>query len=133
MDGKDRSTRHWHLILLAICAFVAGLFLAVWAPRGNVPRVVGAVGVVSGLFLLLSRNLFSRDPDAPATEQQVAAEHQVRMGMRTLGASIVLFGAAQFVPDTHLRTALILCGSALSVAGAFRVPRRFFAPKGSVR
>jgi hypothetical protein len=133
MNSKHRSTRNPRVILLVLCAFVAGLVLALWAPGRNAPRIVGALGVAAGLVLLLVRNPFTRDPDAPPTEQQIAAEHQARTGMRTVGASVVLMGMAEFIPDIQMRTVVILCGAAVSMAGVLKVPRRLFAPKGSTR
>ena len=133
MNTQNRSNRISGVILLALVSFVAGLVLALRAPGSSVPGVVGALCIVTGLFLLLSRNLFRRDPAAALASQQIAAEHQTRMAMRTVGASVVLLGIAQFIPDIQMRTVGASCGAAVSMAGAFKVPKRFFAPKSNAR
>lgn len=107
--------------------FAVGLALAVWGrPVGDiVPRIAGALGIVGGVFLLTLRNLFKPDPGEP-TAPQVRARHMARRGIRIGGAGGILFGVAQFFPDIHVRTALMVCAAVVSMAGVFKVPRRFF-------
>ncbi len=127
----NRSSRVPFVVGLVLVAFAAGLALALWGrpPVGeSVATVVGAVGIVSGLILLTSRNLFKQDGDAP-TPLKLAAEHSGRMRMRLSGVAWILIGAAQLVPNIGLRATLMLCAAALSMAGVFRVPRRLFILK----
>lgn len=105
--------------------------MALWVPGDTVLKIVGALCVASGLSVFLVRNFFTRDPDGPPTEQQIAGERQARMSMRFVGASVVLLGIAQFIPDSWVRTAVMSCGAAVSIAGVFKVPRRLFAPNGT--
>ena len=118
--SKDRRNTIALGLGLALAAFVAGLALALWRPAGSgVPRVVGAIGIVAGVVLLTSRNLFKRDERVDLAIR-IQAEQRARVLMRIMGASQILFGAAQFVPDLGVRIALTLCSAAVSVAGICR-------------
>ena len=123
----NRSNRIGFVVGLAAVAFAAGLALALLAPGGRaVPRVIGALGIVSGLFLLTSRNLFERDAAVPPDEQ-IRAERMARPQMRISGATTILMGMALFIADERIRTAVLVCAAALIMAGVFKVPRRFFS------
>jgi hypothetical protein len=124
----NRSTRISFVFGLVLVAFAVGLALALGGspPVGqSVPRVVGALGIVSGLVLITPRNLFKRDGVVP-TPRQLSAEHSARMRMRLSGVTGIVFGVAQFMPDIRLQAAFMLCAAAVSMAGVFRVPRRLF-------
>lgn len=127
----NRSTPIAFVTGLVVVAFCAGLALAMSGAHGQIlPRAVGTVGIVAGLFLLMSRNVFKREAGA-SVERQVPAEYMARMRMRIAGACGILLGAAQFIPDMRLRTAVMLCAAAVSIAGVFGVPRRLFVVKES--
>ena len=123
----NRSTSIGIVAGLAVVAFAAGLALALLGPGGRaVPRVIGALGIVSGLFLLTSRNLFERDGTV-VPDLQIRAEHMARPRMRIIGATTILMGMALFIVDERLRTFVLVCAAALSVSGLLKVPRRFFS------
>lgn len=127
----NRSTSIAFVTGLVVVAFCAGLALALSGADGQILlRTVGALGIVAGLFLLASRNLFKREAGA-SVERQVSAEHTARMRTRIVGATGILLGVAQFIPDMRVRTAVMLCAAAVSIAGVFRVPRRLFIVKDS--
>jgi hypothetical protein len=128
MIETNRSRHLTFVVGLVLVAFAAGLALALGGspPVGqNVGRVVGALSIVSGLFLLTSRNLLERDGAAP-TPPQLSAERVARMRIRIGGATGILIGVAQFIPNMGLRATVTLCAAALSMAGVFRLPRRLF-------
>jgi hypothetical protein len=126
----NRSNRIAFVVGLAVVAFAVGLALALWGSGGYlVTRVVGALGIVAGFFLLTSRNLFKRDAGVPP-DLQIPAERRARMGMRIVGATGILVGVAQFIPDTRMQTAVMVCAAAVSLAGVFKVPRRLFNIEG---
>jgi len=129
----NRSSDIAFVLGLALVAFAAGLALALWGPDGPaVPRVVGALAIVPGLFLLTSRNLLKRDAGVPP-DLQIPAEHMARMRMRIVGATGILMGVAQFIPDGRMQTGVMLCAAAVSIAGVFKVPRRLFTVKGCAK
>jgi hypothetical protein len=130
MGSTNPSNSEWPVLWGVFFACVAGVGVALWLPGEQVPKVVGAFCVASGLCLFLLRNVFTRDPDRLAIEELMAAERQARIRMRIAGASVVLLGMAQFVPDLWGRTAVMSCAAAVSFAGVFKVPRRLFVPKG---
>ena len=132
MLSMSRSNHIAFVIGLAIVAFAAGLALALWGPDGQAPiRVIGALGIATGLFLLTlpRRHLLKRDPEL-SPDVQLLAEHMVLRRMRILGATGTLMGMAQLLPDSRVKMALMLCSAAASMAAAFKVPRRFFVLEG---
>ena len=88
--------------------------------------------MVGGFLLLTSQRPF-KDSDGPRTAVQRAAKLQMQRHFRIMGASAILMGVAQFIPDMPIRTAVILCGAGVSMAGVFRVPRRLFLPSDDIR
>ena len=126
-----RSIWVFWIVLLTVTSFAFGLVLSLWGrPAAEiVMKVVGIVGVVSGLLLLTSRKLFERQPDG-STGAPIAVEHMVRMRMRIVGATGVFLGASQLVPDQRAGAVLLVCAAAVSMAGVFKVPRRLFTLQG---
>lgn len=111
---------------LVIVAFVVGLAVALFGPRGQiVPTVVGALGIAAGLVLLTSRSLFKAE-HGMAAGRQIPARHLATRQMRVGGAAGILFGLSLVIPDMRIRTAVMLCAAAVSIAGVFRVPKRLF-------
>ena len=117
---------------LVIVAFVVGLAVALSGPRGQiVPTVVGALGIATGLVLLTSRSLFQAE-HGMAAGRQIPARHLATRQMRVGAAAGILFGLALVIPDMRIRTAVTLCGAAVSIAGILRVPKRLFIVKEPV-
>lgn len=128
----NRSNRTALVFGLAVVGFAVGITVALWGVGQVVTRVIGAIGIAVGLFLLTSRNLFKRDAGV-SPDLQIAAEHAPRVQMRVLGATAILIGVAQFIPNMRLQIAVTLCAAAVSMAGAFKVPRRIFSARSDAK
>jgi hypothetical protein len=129
MSEAVRRNRIFAVGGVTAVAFAAGLASALLGVQA-VPRVVGVLGVINGLFLVISPGVVKRNPGFPP-EVQIPAEHALRLPMRLLGVTGIFMGLAMLTPNVYMRTSAIFCGAACSMAGAFRFPRRFFAPRGA--
>jgi hypothetical protein len=124
----NRSNRIAAVVGVALVAFAVGLALTLWGSGDQlVTRLVGALGIVTGLFLLTSpsRYLFRRDARLSA-DLQIPAEQELRVQLRMSGATGILLGMAISVSDVRMRAAFVLCAAVVSIAGAFKVPRSLF-------
>jgi hypothetical protein len=123
----DRSRRIAFVVGIAVVAFAAGLALALWGPSvgQTIAKAAGALGIVAGLYLLTSRDVLERD-DRVSPDLQRPSLHMARTRLRIVGATVILMGVAQWVPETAVRTGLLLCAAAVSILGVFKVPRRLF-------
>lgn len=126
------SKQQAYLVFVAVAGLVGGLTVVLlWGPNLLIGlKVVGAVLIANGFFLLTSQNLIRRDQDIPA-EVQVHARRLLLRRLRVMGASSMLMGAALLVPDERIRVGLMGCAAVVNVAMAFKVPRRLFR-EGSV-
>lgn len=127
---KRSTTIFWIAVLVAV-SFTLGLALSIRERTGTeiVMKLAGIMAVVSGVFLLTSRNVTRRQPEGP-TGGSMAVEYVTRMRIRIVGASGVLLGASQFVPNHNTGTVLVLCAAAVSTGGVFKLPRRLFTLQG---
>jgi hypothetical protein len=128
---KLKPTRSTAFVIgLAIVAFVVGLAAALFGPRGQtVSTIVGALGIAAGLVLLASRSLVKTEHGV-AAGRQIPARHLATRRIRVGGAAGILLGLALLIPDMRIRTAVMLCAVAVSMAGVFRVPKRLFIVEG---
>lgn len=127
---KSRSNRIVFIAAAVLVPCAIGLTLALSRhPSGQlVTRAVGALGIGAGLFLLAARSLFKPRNGVP-TREQLQAEQLAVLRMRFMGATNLLLGLAQFVPDSNARMALTLAAVAVGTASVFKVPRRLFVAR----
>jgi hypothetical protein len=123
----SRSNRIAFAVAFLLVPFAVGLTLALSRhPSGQaVTKVVGALGMVTGLYLLTSRHLFQPRVGA-ATREQLEAARKAAVQLRLIGATGLLMGVSLLVPDTWPRAVLMLSAAAVSMSAAFKVPRRLF-------
>jgi hypothetical protein len=110
----------------ALVAVVAG-FLGIWTgfnlrPESqSVVRLAAAAVMISlgGVMVLFPRAMY-------------APRQQIERGLQTRtianGAALIVFGAAQLVPNIGARLALFVLGFVIVVAALRGVPKRLFPP-----
>jgi hypothetical protein len=112
---------------LMVVAFAVGVALALWSPDFRIiPQVMGGLGILAGVVLLTSRNIWVRTTDVP-TGLQVDFERRALLHTRITGVTAILIGVSLFIPNPTFRLVVMVCAAVLSIAAALKVPRRFFA------